>query len=64
MLEHKKDSTKFYGEDLSDLEKVVVCSVISSGRPDNNISNNNISNIGGDDSLSNTQKYVPLRTKN
>lgn len=47
-----KDSNKlFYGDDLSDQEKIVVCSVISSSRPD------------GDESLSNTQKYVPLRTK-
>lgn len=49
--ENKKDSTKFYGEDSSDLEKVVMCSVISSGRPE------------GEESLSNTQKYVPLRQK-
>lgn len=41
----------FYGDDLSDVEKVVVCSVISTERQE------------GDDSLSNTQKYVPLRTK-
>lgn len=36
------DKTKFYSADSSDMEKVVVCSVITSGRPE------------GEDSLSNT----------
>jgi hypothetical protein len=50
--EEKRTSAKFYGDDNSDIEKVVVCSVISSVRQE------------GDESLSNTQKYIPLRQKN
>lgn len=42
-------SNKFYSEDTNEMEKVIVCSVITSGRAE------------GEDSLSNTQKYVPLR---
>lgn len=38
----KKESTKFYGHDQNDGEKVVMCSVINSGRED------------GEDSLQNT----------
>ncbi len=48
--EGKKESHEFYGDGFSDEEKVVVCSVISSVRE-------------GDESLNNTQKYVPLRQK-
>ena len=39
-----------YGDDGSNSEKIVNCSVISSGRRE-------------DESLSNTQNYVPMRQK-
>eukprot|EP00347_Sterkiella_histriomuscorum_P007962 403346899 len=48
---HQQKGNKFYSEDSSDIEKIVVCSVITSGRADN------------EESLSNTQNYVPLRQK-
>ncbi len=47
----KQDASKFYSQDSSDIEKVIVCSVISSARPE------------GEESLQNTQKYMPLRQK-
>lgn len=49
LSQHK--GSKFYSEDSSDVEKVIVCSVITSGRAEN------------EESLNNTQKYIPLRQK-